>query len=87
MFFLLMQEVLVACASSLLPHSQQLVAPSDIIRGHVMMTRPHGVFVRVTSFKHSFKNRELTDLKIKVQFYFQIHFVICKTLVIGSGNI
>ena len=64
-----MQEVLsvqVHCTSCCLPHSRQLLAPNDIVRGHVIMVRPHGVFVRVTSFMYSLKSRELPDLKIKV---------------------
>ena len=65
----MVQEVLLAqvhCTSCCPPHSRQLLAHSDIVRGHVIMVRPHGVFVRLTSFVYSLKSRELPDLKIKV---------------------
>ena len=44
----------------------QSLAPGDIMKCRVLVKKNHGIVVRLLSFVHMLKNRELVDLRIKV---------------------
>ena len=51
---------------TLLHHSLQLVAPGDVVRGHISAKKKGTMTVTVTSLVRSHKFRELSDLDIEV---------------------